>query len=972
MPKEKVINESNRPQDESLEPAQSVVSTNSSSGSSEAAMPKMKEIAEHVGRIQRRQFGYAFGGPNKRWCESPPKDNGSPQDGIELTENPLDPNSKRKQFRGCLKYAKCELVPAQARWTTWGQLSEGDKQTLITNRCYRATRDRWNPVTESLAESERSGWDPETLQSRKNKGEDAEWISNPFGVRTVGLGEIARQARGKGISLNRHRDFSPCPLGGCVTPEMERDYHWDKRNAKSGSDLNTVEPKDNSEEFSLDGRGEQSFWATAKVCPFFHRHVNTDLTEAAPNPERFTQCYVTLPEFRSVLSRLGVIVAAPVFRSSNRIGAPGEAFWYPLYSGFSYLQFPTRAPSEQGWTDPTLPLRWHATAGARQHQERVLRRELPVLKLFESIETGEHLTASERRTRVVTFAEGSSTAFLLQWILIRRLKAALEKQSGSYLDISSELEWLYEKSDEERYEGIINKLVNLGYDIERQMRITIREEKAQDEDGYEYTSYSATRRSSLEDDLKLLGLLESGRATERVKFATAWLEVRRERATGSLDTFGKTWTQWIGKAKSYIPDSFDNLASDEQKVNYLCWLLLCSASRGLITPPIKLEDATELKLDKILINDKDKLLENLNVFEKGIYKEICHLIPLVHVLIRANWTSPVRWVFLPTGIEMKTDQSDIDEHNRVAVRVHSGIIALLEDNFQDRAYQLNLEDKDSEVWKQLQLARAPLFTVARIEAQHVRGELIAAKEWWDSQHAASMGFNHNISTIEKVLNEIDLDSIQFVADMLNHLKTRLYVPPSPASPIKMKPKAAVDLVEIAETSIERLESFFKLRRQFKSAQNLDIKIRLESEGGSLFGAIQPMEDIYEDEANDQEKLRQLAQKGMLVFLNDLLLQRITAKEKDIILRLNSFEDVDDESLVTVQVEVPNIFRDREVGRSKQKSIGYWKEGRGFYSTFFMANSLGAVGWEVGNLPDGVTGFIRVDFRRWTNEINLHR
>lgn len=926
-------------------------------------MPTMEKIAKHVGEIQRRQFGYAFGGPDPSWCEPSGGVDGPTPTFIELREDVQNLNSTARRFTGCRKYATCEFVPESARWTSWEALGPEDQKTLIANRCYRATNYRWNADKGEVIESVMSSWDPQTLPSRRMENSGGEWISNPFGVRTPELGAIGKVARNK-ESLARHRDFAPCAVGGCMTPEMERDYRWSLHLLNNGENV-TEEVSDSTEHTTKEGESPDraKFWATAKACPFFYRHLNSDLTEAAPNPERFTQCYVTLPDFREVLRRLGVIVAAPVFRSSNRTGLSGEAFWYPLYSGFSFLQLPSRSPTGEGWLDPTLPLRWHATARARQQQDKVLR-PLPILKLFESIEVGENLTFAEKRTRVVTLSEGSATAFLLQWILIKRLKSAIQHQPGPYYDICNSLSWVYEQWDDVHRDGIVEKLSALGYDIETFLRVTIEEMKANDEDGDEITLFKALRHSSLEDDLILLGLIQSGEITERVQFTSAWLQVRKNRVeTGLLNDYGAAWKQWIGKARRHIPENFGKSSLARQTLDLLSWLLLCSATDGLLSPPDDLEVGS---LRRIHIADKAKALVLLETFAEGpesIFRRVCRLIPHLHILIRANWTAPVRWVFLPTGIETKSDQSDIELNNRVGVRVHSGIIALLEDRFQGGDYQVALSDDESELTKQLQLARAPLFTVGRIEAQHVRGELISAREWWDFQKESSTGFNHIITSIEKELRKVGTDSTLIIADMLDHLKTRLYMPPLPSRPVESKRTLSVELSELAKTSVQRVLASQELKRQ-SNIQDDQLNIHLILEGEGFGATVTPMENIYQHEAEDETRLRRLAEKGVLVFLNDLLLQRVTSNEREFKLIVRSARDSQDTHYVSVEVEIPSMFRIKELGTSRQKNIEFWKEGRGFYSTFYMAKSLGAYEWEVNNRPETNSGFIRIKFKRW--------
>src|SRR5581483_6944300 len=132
-------------------------------------------------------------------------------------------------YTGCRKYAECDLIPDSVRWRAWDELTDEEKDTLRNTNCYRATRVVWDPVNKTGIESKRSSWDPQALPSRRSNLLDAHWVGNPFGVRTPILGKIAQDARETGVDLSAHRDLSPCPVGGCVTPEMQRDYLWEKQ-----------------------------------------------------------------------------------------------------------------------------------------------------------------------------------------------------------------------------------------------------------------------------------------------------------------------------------------------------------------------------------------------------------------------------------------------------------------------------------------------------------------------------------------------------------------------------------------------------------------------------------------------------------------------------------------------------------------------------------------------------------------------
>src|ERR1041384_4513760 len=125
-------------------------------------LPSEGDIAEHLVEIQKRRLGYAFGGPEKVWCDASVH---AGHKGITLPTNPADNNSETKSFTGCVKYATCELIPDAYRWTKWEDLTEAQQQELLNLRCYRATRGRWNAGSKKILDSNESSWDPEALTS---------------------------------------------------------------------------------------------------------------------------------------------------------------------------------------------------------------------------------------------------------------------------------------------------------------------------------------------------------------------------------------------------------------------------------------------------------------------------------------------------------------------------------------------------------------------------------------------------------------------------------------------------------------------------------------------------------------------------------------------------------------------------------------------------------------------------------------
>ncbi|MCP4646934.1 MAG: hypothetical protein GY852_04255, partial [bacterium] len=218
---------------------------------------------------------------------------------------------------------------------------------------------------------------------------NSHWIANPFGIRPPGFSVCVAKDQFKENDTHPtplHRDVSPCPVGGCVTPEMQRDFQWEFR--KQGKSSPALE--------------------CSSACPFYFRHTNESLSQAIPNPLRFAQCYVLLPAFREFMQKSGIVVSAPVHRSPEGINEPGETFWYPLYSGYAFIQLPTQGPIDDGVLDESLSARWILTRMAREQRYRSIRR-LPIHAVFQGAELGVLTTEWERKNRIVSISEGQAT-----------------------------------------------------------------------------------------------------------------------------------------------------------------------------------------------------------------------------------------------------------------------------------------------------------------------------------------------------------------------------------------------------------------------------------------------------------------------------------------------------------------------------------------------------------------------------------
>ena len=633
-------------------------------------LPTEADIAHHVTQIQKRRLGYNFGGPELSWCKA------TTEKGIALAENPDDTASEVKTYTGCLKYSTCNIIPEELRWVKWEDLSERQQGNLKELRCYRATRGRWQPTQKEIIPSDNSsGWDVNALPSRQEADKNNQWIGNPFGVRTQELGKIAQEVKVKSES-EIHRDLAPCSVGGCVTPEMQRDYSWERKEDNTADD----------------------FWENAEACPFFFKHTNIDLSVATPNPQRFTQCYVTLPELRENLEKLGIVVVAPVFRT---FAGDKANYTYTFYSGSSFLQLPTRAPEmgNSGWLDRTLPLKWQATAAMRG-QPTEEPDHLPIGKLFEDAEQGRVLAPWEREARVISVSEGQSTSILLQWVLMRRMSVLLEEDILK-MDVVKEIEWNFDN------EGIIKKLRDWGYETNSVVSV--------DERGM--------AKTTLYQDLQMLGIFdtETQKPTERLKSCAAWLQARYEENAKIGDDAGyrnllKTWLIQDKLPENLHPKNFDLTQENAEILLWkICWLFIFSAVKDIAvlkSPGTFSRD----ELRKIQIQNFQDLKRNLSEFESENFREVCRLIPPMHAIVRAKWKTPLRWLFVPLA------EGDFDNQSGSVPRLYNGLIVIIEDDPEMKSlpYTSELSVEQDSVLKRLRLAMPLLTMVSDIEEGYVR------------------------------------------------------------------------------------------------------------------------------------------------------------------------------------------------------------------------------------------------------------
>jgi len=862
------------------------------------ALPVLRNIFASLEEIQGRRFGYAFNGAKRDWCQ-PPSDKG-----ILLPADPTRPDAEKRAFSGCAKYAACKLIPDTLRWKPWEKMTAGEKRQLHEIRCYRAT---------ALG----PGWDVGLLESRKRAGPDGEWVGNPFGIRTGAMKKIADEQRTSKEDDGEHRDLSPCAVGGCVTPEMMQTY------------------------FHGSGRDEskrENIWAEAKCCPFYFRYHDSELANPARNPLRFVQCYIMQPNFIRILRELKILVAAPIFRSVRLARVPQESIWYPFYSALSLVQIPARAPlaneRNDDLLDPTLPLRWQLTALTRQRGNRVSG-EVPILKLFQGVENGDLISPWESESRLVSISEGQATAFLLQWVLIRRLLGLPKAALSGKVDLTSRIRWCY-AAPETSAAATFEKLRAVGYRIEEAV-----------DHHFQCATMGAGiwRDSTLDEDFRLLGLLDvKGNPTDRVKFCVAWLRARQKEVQRKAPSpLAEEVMKWLGPAAELVNDG--RLDQKKNSLRFLCWMLVLGAAadgQGQSTIVGSIKD----------LSGDQAMSHRLATFEKLRLRPICRLIPEMHIVVRAHWTAPLRWVFVPTAQDASIRR---DAGKKPQASVYSAQIIMTEDHLQTCAYDCDLRPANDQVLMRIRTALPLLTSLMEIEEHHVRDELIASNLWWNSFQEMAKDLNHTMQQLRRQLSY----SANPAVEKPRGLEPLLGVLDILSASFSMMPEPSTErIVEATPVLIDLKRAVSRAISSYSAFETGKAKILLAQPTQEANVRINPMAGRYTGEVVEQMQLR--AEAHVTVWLLGLVLNREWVQRVEIgcIVREHPTRGRE----VCLELVMPNAPFEESLVFDSDNDLqleSTFPAGRGFYTSFALARSLGATRQEVCN--DGPAGIIRVTF-----------
>ncbi|MCL4198380.1 MAG: hypothetical protein KJZ69_12910 [Phycisphaerales bacterium] len=758
--------------------------------------------------------------------------------------------------------------------------------------------------------------------------DDGRWIGNPFGLRARTVRATIGDARING-ELQNHRDLYPCPVGGCVTPELHRDYLWDQRQR-------AAVVRDHAP--SMD-------WASARVCPFYFRHVDSTLSIAHRNPQRFVQCYVMLPEYRAALAADRMVVAAPVFRSRLAAEVSTPSYWYPFYSGFSFVQLPTLAPRGYG-PDGLSPFRWQLTAVARQ-ETSIASGRLPIQDLFEGIDKGHLLTAWEADSRLVSISEGQATSFLLQWVLLQRMQAILSSAREGVavaVNLTERITWCF-ADQHSSFAGKLRELNALGYlpsDLDPHF--------------IQATDGSLWRSATLDDDLRLLGLVDSsGRPTSRVRFCTAWLQAWTTTRDDAL-TLGAELRECLGHASEAIRNVRRG-RSNSQTLAELCLLLLRAALGNELHP--QRHPASVQALRSIHLGNVGAARRGIQRYIHERFTRICRLVPEMHILVRARWHTPLRWLFIPLAQEnaLACGGAPASDHPESAPATYSALILMLEDDLHSLPYAAPgaLRHEDDRVLRRMWRLLPRIAPIVSIEEQLVREYLVVPRLWQDLRRNFAQPVNHLASDLAaKVRTSAATDPVgasALAAECLTLIQALF--PPGGSAGIRTSAPLVIDLAAAVGAAVQT----YRLSRS-----HCHVTIH-DHEGGNTRAFLRPLEGTYAG-----EDMSGRASRAAQLLILAVILERETKLASGLSIGLNSRK-----SAVVLEVSVPERLQGgvpHLPWHSEKRSLDEWPVGRGFYSTLYTARLIGSVWQEIA--WDGERTVIRIAFQGAGDETGSHR
>ena len=654
------------------------------------------------------------------------------------------------------------------------------------------------------------------------------------------------------------------------------------------------------------------------------------------------------------------MVVAPVHRSPEGRDTPGESYWYPFYAGYAYLQVPTRAPNDAGFTEAPRTATWLLTRLERENLPRAFRK-LPIRSIFEAAEQGQWTTSWEKQLGVISISEGQASFFLLQWLLCQRLLESLtDAECPETIDLASEIKWRYAAQGQPFHERLAD-IQSLGFELPTQFGLTTTS------DG------DFVRCADLWQDLQLLGLVDENRVpTERFECLLLWLKAR-------IDCASVTPQQ--GQWQSLDGAIAGRLGSSLSQAKLLCkigvesegpawvlprfiWLLLTvvSGSKTIVSPPTT--EAGWESLKSVQIGAAEPLRKQLHEFltSNSSLLAVCRLVPAMHILVRSAWKSPLRWLFVPLNLSGYARRLEEPDMRGGLVRISSGLIIMLEDDTQSLPYQtiedVNVEGvKDGDaVTVRLNNVLPHLSSMALAELACLQDSIVGAYREWEMQESRFAQVVHFLREISQDLASVGGEDAASVRKVVNILAQQFFIRPGPATKPSQKERIVTDALKAAMDAIATFNAYF--------IRHYDCRAKLDLEGvdeSDAFAELIPYDQ--QNTGSQNERLRSQAYYSLVWIVLDLLAQRAPyAKGKTLVLTLRTRHNTEENrDVIAFEVQVPGkLSLDWQYPRD---SLSDFAGRRGFHNLFANAIALGAVSGAL--IPSTATtpALIRVSFIR---------
>lgn len=449
-------------------------------------------------------------------------------------------------------------------------------------------------------------------------------------------------------------------------------------------------------------------------CPYlFLKPLDGD--EKRRNPYRFVQCYVNSPDFVNFLKSNNYITSAALFRihkiEDNKTTFL-DNFWYPFYTGNAYIQLPTFAPKDEindeikdkDKGDGKFPeeLRWLVTT--QRNESKINSGDDSIsFNLFKKIQTTNY--PKDQKNRYIDVCDGYASFFMLYFIISKRFES-LSKEKKTISEFDKETDWIYADSDVEFLNWISSY-------YSQKASISILKLKLLGDISIRETKW--IRNSTWKEDLQLLGLLDKDcNPTDRFEYFKKWLNKDLAESDVQIQAF-----------KEQLSDIID---LNVQNTN--CNIL-----------PITIKEKTAL--------------DSLN-YNKA--KKHFTLLPPLHIIVRAFQTTPIRWIFIPFGVTWQQQEGKFLNT--------SGMILLLKDNLNSKAYKPKIDEKYNIIHKNVNELLPVLTSLFTIEEQSLQDYLHLERIKLDKQKTEAQ----TRAAISQLYARTDAHDLGHVLDALKSIE----------------------------------------------------------------------------------------------------------------------------------------------------------------------------------------------------------